>query len=116
MARFRAFSAPTAACRANWTSRTTSPSIPLARSTSARSKTGACRSGRSRSTPELVVHAYSPAALSVVKNLIEALRSGKLAEVRAAIKADPAAARHARVIGEAGRLAFQKAMELLHRK
>jgi hypothetical protein len=46
-----------------------------------------------------------------MKNLIEA-RSGKLAEVRAAIKADSAAARHARVIGEAGRLAFQKAMEL----
>ena len=50
-----------------------------------------------------------------MKNLIEAQRSGKLAEVRAAIKADPDAARHARVIGEAGRLAFQKTMELLHR-
>jgi len=48
-----------------------------------------------------------------VKHLIEALRTGKLPEVRAAIKADPAAARHARVIGEAGRLAFQKAIELL---
>ncbi len=50
-----------------------------------------------------------------MKNLIEALRSGKLAEVRAAIKADSAAARHARVIGKVGRLAFQKAMELLYK-
>src|SRR5690242_3674835 len=45
--------------------------------------------------------------------LIEALRSGKLAGVRAAIKADPARARRPRVVVEAGRLAFQQALELL---
>lgn len=47
--------------------------------------------------------------------LIEALRSGKLSAVRAAIRADPEKARHARNVAEAGRLAFQKAFELLHK-
>ena len=47
--------------------------------------------------------------------MIEGLRSGKLAGVRAAIQADPKGARNARAIVEAGRLAFQKAIELLHR-
>lgn len=46
-------------------------------------------------------------------DLIVALRSGKLAAVRDAIKADPAKARHPRAVVEAGRLAFQKAFELL---
>jgi len=45
--------------------------------------------------------------------LIEALRSGKLPAVRAAIKADPAKAQHPRYVVEAGRLAFQEAFELL---
>jgi ankyrin repeat protein len=47
--------------------------------------------------------------------LIEALRRGKVASVRAALRADPDAARRPRPAVEAGRLAFQKALELLHR-
>jgi ankyrin repeat protein len=47
--------------------------------------------------------------------LIEALRSGKLSAVRAAIKAAPEKARHARNVVEAGRRAFQKAFELLQK-
>src|SRR5947209_5783663 len=47
--------------------------------------------------------------------LIEALRSGKLAAVRVIVKQDPKAARRARPIVEAGRLAFQPALALLHR-
>lgn len=48
-----------------------------------------------------------------MKTLIEALRSETLAAIRAAIKADPAAARHPRVICAAGGMAFQKGLELL---
>jgi len=48
-------------------------------------------------------------------DLIEALRAGKVTRVRAAIKSDPKAARHARVMVEAARLAFQPAAALLHR-
>lgn len=48
-------------------------------------------------------------------DLIEALRAGKVTRVRAAIKADPKAARHARVMVEAARLAFQPAAAILHR-
>jgi len=45
--------------------------------------------------------------------LIEAVRAGDLAGVRAAIKRDPAAARGARAIGTAAGHAFQPAIELL---
>lgn len=48
-------------------------------------------------------------------DLIQALRSGKLAAVRAAIAADPKNARTARPVVEAGRLAFLKALELLRK-
>lgn len=47
--------------------------------------------------------------------LIEALRSGKLATVRTILRQNPKAARHARPVVEAGRLAFQPALALLHR-
>jgi len=47
--------------------------------------------------------------------IIQALRGGKLASVRAAIQADPQKARSPRAVVEAGRLAFQKAFELLVR-
>jgi hypothetical protein len=47
--------------------------------------------------------------------LIQALRAGKLAGVRAAVKADPQEAKRPRAMVEAGRLAFQAAMGLLHR-
>ena len=47
--------------------------------------------------------------------LIEALRSRKIKAVQEAIKADPKAARGARPVVEAGRLAFRAALELLHR-
>ena len=47
--------------------------------------------------------------------IIQALRSGKLAGVRAAIQADPERARSPRAVVEAGRLAFQKAFDLLVR-
>lgn len=46
--------------------------------------------------------------------LIEAIKSRKLAEVRAAIKADPKAARSPRAVVAAGGQAFQAALELLH--
>ncbi len=58
---------------------------------------------------------YSPAALAAAKKLIEALRPGNLAGIRAAIKADPAAARHPRVVCAAGGMAFQKGLALLVR-
>lgn len=45
----------------------------------------------------------------------DAVNSGKIAAVRAAIKADPVAARHPSVIGHAAGMAFQAAIELLHR-
>jgi ankyrin repeat protein len=45
--------------------------------------------------------------------LIEALRSGNLASVRVAVKADPKAARSGRAMVEAGRLAFKTALEVL---
>jgi len=47
--------------------------------------------------------------------LIDAVRSGKLPAVRAVIAKDPEKARTGRAVVEAGRLAFQKALELLHR-
>src|SRR4051812_48917956 len=46
-------------------------------------------------------------------DLIDAIRSGDVKKVKAAIAADPRAARGARAVGEAGRLAFQSALELL---
>lgn len=51
----------------------------------------------------------------MASELIEALRTGKLASVRGAVKADPQEAKRPRAVVEAGRLAFQSAMELLHR-
>ena len=51
----------------------------------------------------------------MAERLVEALRSRKIKAVREAIKADPKAARGARAVVEAGRLAFQGALELLHR-
>ena len=48
-----------------------------------------------------------------LKAAIEALRAGKLDEVRAAIKADPKAARGARVVGAAAGRALQPALVLL---
>src|SRR2546421_3368741 len=45
--------------------------------------------------------------------LIEAIRSGDLKAVRAAIAADPKGARGARAVGAAGGRAFQGALELL---
>lgn len=51
----------------------------------------------------------------MANDLIQALRAGKLASVRAAIKADPQEAKRPRAIVEAGRLAFQAAIELLHK-
>jgi ankyrin repeat protein len=51
----------------------------------------------------------------LAERLIEALRSRKIKAVREAIKADPKAARGARPVVEAGRLAFRAALELLHR-
>lgn len=50
-----------------------------------------------------------------VDELIEALRAGKLAAVRAAIEADPKKALSSRPVVVAGRRAFQKALDLLHR-
>ncbi len=47
--------------------------------------------------------------------LIQALRARKLASVRAAVKADPREAKRPRAVVEAGRQAFQAAIELLHR-
>lgn len=51
----------------------------------------------------------------MASELIQALRAGKLASVRAAMKADPKEAKRPRAIVEAGRLAFKQAMALLHR-
>lgn len=48
--------------------------------------------------------------------LIQALRGGKLAAVRAAVKADPQAARQARAILVAAGRAFLPAIKLLHQK
>jgi len=48
-----------------------------------------------------------------MNDLIQALRAGKLAEVRAAVHADPKVARQARLVVEAGRLAMQPALALL---
>src|SRR5689334_19057207 len=47
--------------------------------------------------------------------LIDALKSKKIDAVRAAIKADPASARQARPMVQAGSSAFQAALELLQR-
>jgi ankyrin repeat protein len=52
----------------------------------------------------------------VAEELIKAIRSRKLASVRAALKTAPHAARKPRAILEATRLAFQPALELLHRE
>jgi hypothetical protein len=49
----------------------------------------------------------------VADRLIEALRSGKLTDVRAAVKANPKAARSPLAIVETGRLAYRAAAELL---
>jgi ankyrin repeat protein len=46
-------------------------------------------------------------------DLIEALRTGKIAQVRSAIKSDPQVVKRPRVINEACALAFQPAIELL---
>jgi hypothetical protein len=51
----------------------------------------------------------------VADRLIDALRSRNIKAVRDAIKADPKAARGARAVVEAGRLAFHAALELVHR-
>jgi len=51
----------------------------------------------------------------VASELIQALRAGKLASVRAAVKADQKEAKRPRAMVEAERLAFQAAMEVLHR-
>jgi hypothetical protein len=48
-----------------------------------------------------------------MRGLIDAIRAGDLKSVKAAIADDPQAARGARAIGEAGRLAFQGALDLL---
>ena len=48
--------------------------------------------------------------------VIVAIRTGKLAAVRAAVKENPAAARHPRAMLEASRRAFRPAIELLHRR
>jgi ankyrin repeat protein len=47
------------------------------------------------------------------RKLIEALRAGRLADVRILIKRDPDTARSPQVIVEAGRLGWKKALELL---
>ena len=47
--------------------------------------------------------------------LKDALNSGKIAEVRAAIQADPKGARHPGIINHAAGLAFLAAVELLHK-
>jgi ankyrin repeat protein len=47
--------------------------------------------------------------------LIEAIRSGKLAAVRAGVKANPEAARHPKYIGAAGGLGSLPVIQMLHR-
>jgi ankyrin repeat protein len=47
--------------------------------------------------------------------LIEAIRTGKLAAVRAAVKANPEAARHPKYMVEAGRRGWLPVIQLLHR-
>jgi hypothetical protein len=53
--------------------------------------------------------------MDVADVLIEAIRAGKMAAIRAALKAKPAAARQPRPMVEAARAAFQGALELLHK-
>jgi len=51
----------------------------------------------------------------VAKGLIPALRSGSIREVGAAVKANALEARQPKAVVEAGRLAFQAALELIHK-
>jgi hypothetical protein len=51
----------------------------------------------------------------VPNRVVAAIRSGKLSEIRAAIAADPKAARHPSAVLEAAGCALLPAIELLHR-